>query len=388
MIHMKNQVHISLVFFLIAASFGLILRLMQSGYPIANYKFLLHTHSHVALLGWVYNGAFLIICQLYNTGHNKRFNRLFWITQLTIIGMLFSFPYQGYAAVSITFSTLFVFCSYYLVYLLFASSYDQTDISRKFLSWGGIYLVISSLGPFALGYLMANDLGVSNWYQLSIYWFLHFLYNGFFVFVIFAHFTSQETSSGKWIFLLMNVSMVPLFTLSALWTNPPLLFYFIAAAGALAQLVAFYLLFRSSSLSTKPQTMESWLLLLCLIAYFFKLAFQLVACIPTIQSFVNSTVPYSAIGFIHLVMIGFFSFFLLSYLISQKKIMVSALVKVGILLLIAGFILSEGLLFTQSLLSHMSVQLTSPFFPTLTAVSSPMPIGILLLVIGVFAQKS
>ena len=176
---MKAQIKISLIFLTLAASMGLILRLIQSGFPPMNYKYLLHTHSHVALIGWVYNGAFIIISNLLGVQNNKGFKRLFWITQLSIIGMLFSFPFQGYGAISITFSTLYVFCSYYLVVLIFRHTSDESKSTKsRFLRWGSIYLIASSIGPYALGYFMAKDMGDSIWYNLSIYWFLHFLFSG------------------------------------------------------------------------------------------------------------------------------------------------------------------------------------------------------------------
>ena len=36
----------------------------------------------------------------------KKYRYLFFLIQIAVLGMLFSFPFQGYAAVSITFSTL------------------------------------------------------------------------------------------------------------------------------------------------------------------------------------------------------------------------------------------------------------------------------------------
>ena len=137
---MKAQIRISLIFLTLAACMGLILRLMQSGFPFMNYKYLLHTHSHVALIGWVYNGAFIIISNLLQLQNNKGFKRLFWITQLSIIGMLLSFPFQGYGAISIAFSTLYVFCSYYLVILIFKHTRNNPRSTQSlFLRWGGIH---------------------------------------------------------------------------------------------------------------------------------------------------------------------------------------------------------------------------------------------------------
>lgn len=310
---MKSYVRISLVFLTLAATMGLLLRLMQSGIPLMNYKYLLHTHSHVALIGWVYNGAFIIISNLLGVQGNKTFKRLFWITQLSIIGMLFSFPFQGYGAISIAFSTLYVFCSYYLVVLIFRHTSDEPKSTKsRFLRWGGIYLIASSIGPYALGYFMANDMGDTVWYNLSIYWFLHFLYNGFFVFAVFAHLVNSGITKGKTIFQLMNISLIPLFGLSVLWVGPPLFMYLVSGIGAILQVVAFVLLLKSKSIKFS-NSLTGWLLKLSIIAYGLKLVFQLAGSTNSVQAFINNTVPYSVIGFIHLVMLGFFTLFLLSY---------------------------------------------------------------------------
>ncbi len=367
---------------------GLLLRLMQAGIPIMNYKYLLHTHSHVALLGWVYNGAFIIISNMLQVENKKAFNFLFWITQLSIVGMLLSFPFQGYGAVSIAFSTLYVFCSYHLVILIFKHTNSRSKSVRSlFLRWGSIYLIASSIGPFALGYFMANDMGNSIWYDLSIYWFLHFLYNGFFVFVVFAYLVKENFKKGKSIFLLMNTSLIPLFALSVLWTKPSTLMYFLSGIGSLLQIMAMIILFRNQQIKLNNPLTDG-LLKLSLIAYSLKLLFQLVGSSNTIQQFINGTVPYSVIGFIHLVMLGFFTLFILSYLFDNEFIRLTGLSKIGVWLLILGIISSEVLLFGKAALTYLSIRLLSDFFPIITSVSLLMPLGIFLLTVSSFSQNA
>ena len=56
----------------------------------------------------------------------KFYNRLFWVTQLAVVGMMIDFPAQGYAFVSILFSTLHIFCSYYFCYLIWKDAKPAT----------------------------------------------------------------------------------------------------------------------------------------------------------------------------------------------------------------------------------------------------------------------
>lgn len=385
---MKNQVRVTLMFLLLAASFGLILRWIQVGAISFNYKYTLHTHSHIALLGWVYNGVYIICVQYLLPGKKKHFNRLFWLTQITVAGMLFSFPFQGYGPVSITFSTLYLFCSYYLVYLIFKLTKNNRSYFA-FLRWGGIYLVLSSLGPYALGYFMAHDMGGTHWYNLSIYWYLHFLYNGFFVFGITAFLLKDEPEKlNRTIFLCMNASIAPLFALSVLWAFDYVAIYLVAFSGAALQGVALYIYMKSKHFNFFLLKKGGLMLVLCFFTYFLKILFQLIACFATVQKFINTTVPFTVIGFIHLVMIGFFTFALLLIFYRQKLLPHSWKTMSGNYLLIIGLILSELLLFGQGVFSYFGVRLFSNYFLILSIVSTLMPLGILLILMSVLTRSN
>ena len=105
MIKAKTQSFVALTYFLVASSLGIVLRLFPTISMNANYKFIVHTHSHIALLGWVYIGLTTLIFKLFiKSEAKKKYSKIFVITQITILGMLFSFPITGYALFSIIFS--------------------------------------------------------------------------------------------------------------------------------------------------------------------------------------------------------------------------------------------------------------------------------------------
>ena len=113
MMMLKKWILICFGNFLIAALMGLLLRL-QFVAPVTNvnYQFLLHGHSHIAMLGWVYLALFALIYHFFipkNKETEQKFNRLFWITEVAVIGMMIAFPLQGYAVFSIIFSTLHIY---------------------------------------------------------------------------------------------------------------------------------------------------------------------------------------------------------------------------------------------------------------------------------------
>lgn len=180
---MKPQADVrwALFYFMIAAVFGAILRLAYVfPLPIV-YTFVRHAHSHVALLGWVYVAlqALLNKAFLRPEAYAKyKYIRLF--TNISVCGMMLSFPFEGYAAVSIAFSTMFVFGSYaYGVFLLShvrPSVQHTTGFALVRLSvW---FLFLSTLGVWALPVVITQLGKASVWYQASVYFFLHFQYNG------------------------------------------------------------------------------------------------------------------------------------------------------------------------------------------------------------------
>src|SRR5690554_4626222 len=131
--------------FLIAATLGLFLRFLYI-YPTTgfNFKFLTHAHSHIAMLGWVYLSIQCFVVGWYIKGSLKKYKRLFWVTQLAVVGMLLSFPFQGYAAISISFSTLHIFCSYFFLRLIWKNHKTQSTTSKLLLKASLLFMLIST----------------------------------------------------------------------------------------------------------------------------------------------------------------------------------------------------------------------------------------------------
>ena len=96
-------------FYLTAAvSFGIILRFaFISGIDI-HFQYILHTHSHIALLGWVNTGIMALIGYYFVPVVKSTYTVVFFLIQVTLVGMLLFFPFQGYALPTITFSSLFL----------------------------------------------------------------------------------------------------------------------------------------------------------------------------------------------------------------------------------------------------------------------------------------
>jgi hypothetical protein len=79
-------------------------------------KNVLNAHSHFAFAGWL--SQVLMVLMVAYLGRQspgsglRRYNWLLWANLATAWGMLLSFPWEGYGAISIVFSTLSIFVSY------------------------------------------------------------------------------------------------------------------------------------------------------------------------------------------------------------------------------------------------------------------------------------
>ena len=147
-----------------------------------NYRFIVHTHSHIALLGWVYLALTTLLYHLFLNRDElqRRYRRIFWFTQICLLGMLLSFPFQGYALFSIVFSTLFLLASYWFSAFFIKNAPNSIKNTKAYTCvkaslW---FMIGSSLGPWALGAIMTVLGPESIWYRLAIYFYLHFQYNG------------------------------------------------------------------------------------------------------------------------------------------------------------------------------------------------------------------
>ncbi len=390
----KTALILSLGFFLISICLGLFLRLSQvwtiSGF---NFKNFLHGHSHITLLGWVFNAFYIAIVRyiLPEEKRTKGYGHLFWITQLAIFASLISFPIEGYSILSIVFSTLFILCSYVFCYWVLVDLKGEKAVYFKFIRWGIYYLVLSSIGPWSLGAIMNLGLKETIWYPLSIYFYLHFFYNGFFIFSIFGLLLKELKSvqidwPGKKasnIFLWMNLACAPSFLLSVLWIEPSKWVYIVAFLAALAQLWACILLFSLmrpylSHFKQALHTIGRFLFKIAISAYILKVLLQLLSAIPLVASLIYSIKSYLVIGYIHLVMIGVISCFLLGYFCFKHLFIRSGLSRLGITLFAFGFIASECLLFGQGTLQMFHFGMIDQFYNYLFIFSAIMPLGILL----------
>lgn len=357
-------VRVGLFYFLSIAIIGTLMRFsfMSDLLPFLNYKNLLHTHSHIAFLGWVYSSLFLAsVTQYFNQSQIKKgkFNLQFILTQIVIAWMFLSFLIQGYSILSIASLTIFQFLSYWFIYSFFKTSKslersDKESLSLKFIKLSLISHFISSLGTWGLAIVNAKGLGGTELYSMAIYFYLHFEYNGLFTFGILGllirafeknsfNYSKNDMSLS---FKLFALTLIPSYLLSLLGTSFSQTIQIPALIIGLVQGFATFL-FIKAIYKAKDKSMDFFnnyikaLLSIAIFSFVFKTVLQVSSAIPLLSEMVFSN-RFMIISYIHLVMIGFISIFLIAYFSYLKWFDLSSkLSKVGIGSLLLGFIGSE-----------------------------------------------
>lgn len=390
-IFVNKWAKIALHFLVFSAIIGGVLRYYNLSPIIGlNYKFLLHTHSHVALLGWMHLALAAALVKEFLPNEVKKFNKILLLTLFTVLGMMLSFPFQGYAFISIFFSTLFLFASYWFVFEFYRKLKTAADrsVAAKWLRWALFFLVISSFGPWALGPIMVFGKSHGTLYNLAIYYYLHFLYNGFFVSAVFAFMLkwldnngiTYNIKSANRFFRLTVYPILPAYALSMLWINPPSWVYLIAGLAAVLQLIGLFygwpiLIIYLINIKNK---FFQFIFSLVLIAYSLKLAMQVFSAFPVIADYVYETRVFTAIGYIHLVMLGFLSLFMLTYFVRINVFRDNTIAKAGLTIFLAGLVLSEVILFFNGILLTRTGTSIDNYGQWMFLTSLLMPIGLMI----------
>lgn len=392
--NLHAHIRIALFYFLVVASLGCLLRLFVLVDIPATYRFLVHTHSHIALLGWVYVALTSLLYKLYLEKEKitKLYNRIFWFTQITILGMLISFPFHGYAAFSILFSTLFLIASYFFAWLFLkkTSSESKQLFSYKLAKTSILFMVFSSIGPWALGAIMTTLGSTSIWYKLAIYFYLHFQYNGWFIIGLlsvlfyflekFGFFVPKKLQK-QWLWLLVSSVLVTYF-LSTLWLKPSLIIYFLAAIGAILQTILFIKIFLWiqpiwNSFSKKLVSGVSIMLLFAGVLLVIKIDMQLLSAIPYFAMLAYHTLDF-VIGYLHLVFLGVVTISLFAFL---KQMGLLNLPKTLFYFYLLAFLSTEVLLFFKGIAIWLHLPIPEYYYFYLIMGSLLFPIAIIVLIL-------
>ncbi|MEO6671338.1 MAG: hypothetical protein ABIN36_17780 [Ferruginibacter sp.] len=366
---------------LLVAGLGVLMRYKIAFYlPFVQQKFLLHGHSHFAFAGWITQTLMLFLVQYLANVHNesilKKYSWLLYANLVTAYGMLVAFIFQGYAFFSIGFSTLSIIVSYIFAFYFWKdlNKLNENKISHLWFKAGLLFSVLSSFGAYGLAYMMANKISQQDWYLASVYFFLHFQYNGWFFFAGMGLLVYRLEKTGGFdkalrnAFWLFCFACIPAYFLSALWLPFPAVVYCLIIAAVIAQLIGWVLMVKTF-IQSKEYLKKRFdkhgriLLLLSAIAFSIKLLLQSGSVHPALSQLSYSFRPI-IIGYLHLVLLAVTSIFIIGYSISFQMIPANKKLHTGIFIFVAGIIINEILLMVQGVAAldyisfkHMAISL-------------------------------
>lgn len=335
--------------------------------PFFHQKYLQEAHSHFAFAGWLTQVLMFLMVRILRRDISdldaKPYTFLLRANLLTAYGMLLAFLFQGYGTLSIVFATASI-----LVFFLFAwrawRDIRRLPAGHPVAAWWLASLVLgilSTAGTFVLTRMLLLHAFDQHLYLGSIYFYLHFQYNGWFFFAtmgLLADITAPafpRPQIRRRIFLLFVVASLPAYFLSTLWANLPVWLYGLVILAAIAQVLAVSWLVRQLW-----QARRVWfanlplavrlLFLISGMALAIKLGLQLGSTLPEISKLAFGF-RHIVIAYLHLVLLLILTVFLLGYLRREALLPDTPLANTGLGLFVAGAIFNELVLTLQGVAS-------------------------------------
>jgi hypothetical protein len=264
-------------------------------------------------------------------------------------------------------------------------------LSHRFLRAALLLMLLSTLGLWALGPLMGSgDPGA--WYYVAIQFFLHFQFNGWFIFAVIALALRQAEVAGwpldegwaQHFYWLLLASALLTFALALTWAAPSSLLFYVNGLGGLIQLGALYAAWRlwrpASGAFRRLSPLSRWLWGVAAVTLVLKVLIQGAVLLPFVAE-AAYTIRNYVIGFFHLILLGVVTHGLLAS--AQQAGMLPARswrVRMGIGLFSGGFILSEAVLFLQGSMFWGTWGFLPAYYELILGVSALMALGLLGLI--------
>ncbi|MBN8859244.1 MAG: hypothetical protein J0H29_12705 [Sphingobacteriales bacterium] len=360
---LKKWLQISFLNLAIVALLGVVMRYkILYPLPFVDQKKFLHAHSHFAFSGWVTLALMsLLISKLGNDNNAifRKYRPVLIANLLTAYGMLLSFPFEGYGLISIIFSTLSIFVSYWFAiqYRRDLNRLGEKKVSSLWFKAAVLFNVISSAGAFTLAGIMATRSTHTGIYLAAVYFFLHFQYNGWFFFAcmgLLTHKLEQYAVKKEQLLIIYRLfvyACVPAYMLSVLWVKLPVWLYMLVIVAVVLQLTGWIITVKHirKLLQQKLLAVERFpriLLALCGLAFSIKLVLQSASVVPSLSHLAFGFRPI-VIGYLHLVLLGVITLFIISYTIAAKLIHINIFLRAGVITATAVILLNEIFLMIQ-----------------------------------------
>lgn len=384
---LKQWLRISLFNLIIIAFLGTLMRYkIAYAFPFIDQRNLLQGHEYFAFAGWITQALMsLLVHYLVENGDSNAFARyrpLLFTNLFAAYGILLSYIFLGFNSFAVLFSALIIFVSYWfaVMYWRDLNHYTPKNSSRRSFKAAVFFNVISSAGSFLIVYMLITKNIQPNRYLATVYFYLHFQYNGWFFFSCLGLFIHQLIKYGtpdqklKMIYLLFVSACIPAYFLSALWLPIAHWIYVAVVAAVAVQLIGWWLLIRvlrkeTTRIQKHVSPLSKALFVLSAIALTIKLLLQAGSVIPSLSILAFGFRPI-VIGYLHLALLGVITLFILSYITGMQLIPVNRVTRTGIVIFTSGIILNELFLMIQGIsdLYYRALPFMNPllFVATLT----------------------
>ena len=381
-LNIRTDIRWAFAYFAIVVCLGIFMRSVQvADYPfVFNYRNIVHTHSHLALLGFVYVMLSAILTRTFipfNTQLHKRYRWLFYITQFSVLGMLCSFPFQGYGAISISFSSVFIICTYFFArfFIKYATS--------PFVKMGIFYLILSSLGIWFMPVTIVKFGKFSEMYMCSIAFFLHFQYNGWMLSSLMGLFVKkyswdiQYPQLIKRIFILFQAGIIGSLFISWVGYFSYPIYYIVGGVSVLIWLTSVIMILRLY-LKTQPKSFLATVFICFFIA---KVAMMFTGAFPVLTPYLFKNIDL-LISYLHFNFLGIVTIGLLLFLEEVYKVN-----RWLIYLFLFCFITTEGLIVYKGFSVIGNYPIFSNFYEYLWLFTAPFYFPAIGWLIGSFKIK-
>ena len=347
--------------FFLVALLGVIMRYkIQYSFPFLDQKHLQEAHSHFAFYGWITNVLYVLIVNYISKVNAlvklKKYGYLIIINLAASFAMLGTFMYGGYFWASIAASTTALLTSFVFCYFFVMDARKIQDASKIWFLAGLFFAVISSVGVFNLAYMMSSKNINQDLYLASEYYFLHFQYNGFFLFscIGLLLYSLKEAGSpindktNRLMFWLSFFGCLVGVGLSLLWLKMPLWVFTLIVVATIGQTVAAVMLFGFvkkswTNLVLKWSPMQRFVLIFVGFAFAVKIALQLGSNIPALNQFAFGF-RNVVIAYLHLVLLMCIATFLLNQILATNYFTVTKTLLLGLKMFLLGIFLNELML--------------------------------------------
>ncbi|MGA9212065.1 hypothetical protein [Kaistella sp.] len=378
---MKNIIfwlRFSVLNFLVVAVLGVLMRYkIAYSLPIVDQKHVQEAHSHFAFYGWITQVIYVLMIRylhgVLSEQQLKKYHTLLIVNAVSAYIMIPSFVYNGYFWLSIIASTAALLTSFVFFFFLMRDLRNNQDLVKPWFLGGLFFAVISSAGVFGLSYMMVSGNLTQNLYLASTYYYLHFQYNGFFIFSCIGLLLQSLKEIGseivekenKVIFWLLFIGCLIGFGLSVLWMKMSLWIFVAIILAAIAQTIGavkLYILVKRNwvKLALHFSALQRFVLMYVGFAFFAKIVLQLGSTIPALSQFAFGF-RNVVIAYLHLILLMCVSVFLINQILATNVFKMTKPVIIGLKLLLLGIFLNEAVLGLMGVFSIKYISI--PFTP-------------------------